>query len=192
MPKYYKLTDEHDRTYGGCQWGENVTVETSGEGDLCDPGWTHWYTDPLLAVLLNPIHGDYDLTTAHLWESPEDQVAEKFDHGLKVGCKRGTTVRRIQMPEVTMTQKVAFGILASLEVYKVPDYVAWATAWLSGEDRSVEAVEAAWAAWAAGAAGVAGVAGVAREAREAAWAAKAAWAAELDLVALARKAMDVK
>ena len=57
--KTYHLTDEHDRTYGGCQWGENVIHPTSGEGSLCGPGWTHWTADPLLAVFLNPIQGEY-------------------------------------------------------------------------------------------------------------------------------------
>ena len=36
--KLYKLTDKNDQTHAGCQWGENVTVETSGKGDLCDRG----------------------------------------------------------------------------------------------------------------------------------------------------------
>ena len=135
MPKYYKLTNENEQTHGGCQWGENVTHETSGKGELCGPGWTHWYTHPLLAVMLNHIHGNFDLTTAHLWESPEDQVAEKTDHGVKVGCMKGTTARRVPMPEVTLTQKVAFGILCSLSVYREHNYVTWAENWLSGSDR---------------------------------------------------------
>jgi hypothetical protein len=145
MPTYYKLTDENDRTYGGCQWGENITHTTSGEGDLCSSGWTHWYTHPLLAVLLNPIHGKFDLKTAHLWKSPPDQIAEKSDKGLKVGCKIGTTLSRVPLPEVTLTQKIAFGILTSLEVSKNENYLQWAINWLSGKNRS-QAREAAWAA----------------------------------------------
>jgi hypothetical protein len=172
MPKYYKLTDENDRTHGDCQWGENVTYETDGKGDLCGPGWTHWYTHPLLAVLLNPSHGRFDLTTAHLWESPENQVAEKFDCGLKVGCKRGTTARRIPLPEVTLIQKIAFGILCSLAVYKEQSYVTWAESWLSGEDRSANRAAATRAAWTAEAEARAA------EARAAEWAAWAAGAAE--------------
>ena len=167
MPKYYKLTNENDQTHGGCQWGENVTYKTSGEGGLCGSGWTHWYTHPLLAVMLNPIHGNFDLATAHLWESPDDQVAEKTDHGLKVGCTKGTTARRVPLPEVTLTQKTAFGILCSLEVYRDQSYVTWAENWLSGSDRSRQA--AAWAA-----------------ARAAEAAAEAAWAA-----GLSREGFDV-
>ncbi len=180
---FYKLTDANDQTYGGCQWGENITHETSGGGELCGPGWTHWYTHPLLAVMLNPIHGNFDLTKAHLWESPEDQVAEKTDRGLKVGCAKGTTAQRIPLPEVTLTQKIAFGILCSLAVYRDQKYVEWANSWFSGFDRSRETAEAAWAAaeaaWAA-------------EAAARAWAEAAAEAWKIDLIALAEKAMQVK
>lgn len=219
MPKYYKLTDANDQTYGGCQWGEGVTHLISGEGNLCGPGWTHWYTHPLLAVMLNPTQGNFDLTTAHLWESPADQVAEKTDHGLKVGCMKGTTVRRVPLPEVTLTQKIAFGILCSLEVCTEQSYVTWANNWLLDIDRSqrtaawtvwtagetvwaARAARAAWvaagAAWvAAGAAGMAKVAVGATEVAEvAAGAARAAWMAAqnkpLSLIRLAKKAMKVK
>ena len=98
--KLYKLTDENDQTFGGCQWGENVTIKTSGTGELCGPGWTHWYTHPLLAVFLNPIHGYFDLKTAHLWEGKG--TIGKTDCKLKVGCTSGTTLKRIPLPIVTV------------------------------------------------------------------------------------------
>jgi hypothetical protein len=137
MTTLYKLTDENDKTFGGCRWGAGVTVPTSGEGELCGPGWTHWYTDPLLAVLLNPIHGVYDLATAHLWEG--EGAVGKTDYGLKVGCTAGTTIRRIALPVVTAEQRVRFGILCALRRYRDAAYVSWATEWLSGQDRSEEA-----------------------------------------------------
>ncbi len=58
--KCYKITDKNDRTYGGCQWGKNVTHTADGQGDLCSEHWIHFYTDRFLAVIFNPIHGDYD------------------------------------------------------------------------------------------------------------------------------------
>jgi hypothetical protein len=197
--KLYKLTDKNDRTHGGCQWGENVTIETSGEGDLCGPGWTHWYLHPLLAVFLNPIHGDFNLKTAHLWEGRGKP--EKFDYGLKVGCRKATTIKRINLPKPTTTQRVAFGILAALEVYHEPSFVAWAKDWLANKNRNARAAEAAawatdwaaaWADWAA--AWAATWAAKATEAAEAAGAAEAAaWAAitrkPIDLIKIAKKAM---
>ena len=169
----YKLTDEHAQTYGGCQWGENVTHTASGEGELCGPGWIHAYTDPLLAVLLNPIHADF--MNPRLWEC-EGEVG-KTDHGLKVGCTRLTTVREVAAPAVTTEQRVRFAILCAMEVCRDVEFVRWAETWLSNADRTAARAaaaeaEAAWAAaWAARAA-------------------RAAWAADIDLIALAHKAIE--
>ena len=82
--KLYKLTNAKDQTYGETQWGEGVEHTTDGFGDLCGPGWLHAYTDPLLAVLLNPLHAGF--CTPHLWEA-EGEIGRN-DNGLKVGCKR--------------------------------------------------------------------------------------------------------
>ena len=55
----YKLTNENHETYNGTKWGPGVTHETDGHGELCGSGWLHYYDDPLLAVLLNPIHANF-------------------------------------------------------------------------------------------------------------------------------------
>lgn len=60
--KAYKLTDENHQTRNETQWGENITHYTNGEGELCGPGWLHYYNDPLLAVLLNPVHAGLSVT----------------------------------------------------------------------------------------------------------------------------------
>jgi len=142
----YKLTDENDQTRGGCQWGPGVCVETSGDGMLCSPAWTHWYTHPLLAVLLNPIHGGYNLDTAHLWEGHDGGGRIKSDHGLKIGCTWGTTIRRIDLPTVSIEQRVRFGIGAAWQVCPDPAWRKWAIDWLTGKDRSADAADAARAA----------------------------------------------
>jgi hypothetical protein len=210
----YKLTDEQDRTRGGTQWGEGVTHEASGEGELCGPGWIHAYTDPLLAVLLNSIHANF--RSPHLWEATG--VVGKTDHGLKVGCTRLTTLRRVPLPEVTTEQRVRFGILCALAVCDEPGWRVWAERWLSGEDRTAEAaaraeselaagaaaraeaatqaawaaVEATWAAeWTARASPSAAAGAAAWAAVEATWAAEwTAQASPLDLPSLARRAIE--
>jgi len=139
--KLYKLTDADDRTHGGCQWGPGVTVETDGRGHFSGPGFTYWYTDPLLAILLNPIQAKFDLASAHLWEGEGEPV--KNDHGLQVGCARATTLRRVELPVVSDAARVRFGILCTLEVYKAAGFVAWAEGWLSGRDRSSRSMAAA-------------------------------------------------
>ena len=192
--RLYKLTDKHDRTYGGCQWGAGIEHTASGEGNLCTGGWIHAYTDPLLAILLNPIHADFD--KPHLWEA-EGEIG-KDDHGLKVGCTKLKTLKRISKPRINKIQRIAFGILCAKKVCKNKAWAAWANNWLSGKNRTKEA---AWAAWAARAEAVR-VEEAAWEAVRAAWAAAAAAAAAraaavgatkpLDLPAIAKQAMKVK
>ena len=159
-----KLANENDQTKKGTQWGEGVTHETSGEGDLCGPGWLHYYEDPLLAVLHNPIHGVFNPSTMHLWEIVAEGVIKK-DGQMKAGCSKMTTVRRIEIPSVTMEQRVKYAILCALEVCQEPLFVAWANKWLSGEDRSARsaesAAESAWSAWSA----------------RSVWSARSAWSA---------------
>jgi hypothetical protein len=181
----YKLTDENDCTRDGTLWGPGVThTAAKGKAVLCSNTVIHAYTHPLLAVFLNPIHANITLTTAHLWTARGRVVVN--DHGLKVGCKTLTTLERIELPVVTNTQRIAFGILAAKKRCHEPSWNKWADDWLSGKDRSTAAAAAAWAAKDAAAAAVAAWA-----AHSAAWAAKeAAAAADFDLVAIAKQALN--
>src|SRR3990167_6844959 len=63
------------------------------------------------------------------------------DDGSKVGCTSLTTRSRVDVPVVTITQRVAFGILAARAVYTEAAWCAWADKWLSGEDRTVNAAD---------------------------------------------------
>ena len=109
MSKYYKLTDEKDQTYNQCQWGEGVEHTAPGEGKLCTEGWIHCYDHLLLAVFLNPIHGGYNLITAHLWEC-EVSGKIKEDRGLKFGVEKLKTLKRISLPIVTQEQRIRLRI----------------------------------------------------------------------------------
>jgi hypothetical protein len=195
--KLFKLTDEHDRTFGGCQWGEGVEHMTSGKGELCGPGWLHAYTDPLVAVLLNPIHANFN--NAHLWEADGDVGAE---HNLKVGCTRLTTVRRLDMPEIGVEQRVRFAVLCALETNSNPAFVAWARGWLRALDRTgrsanvaeeaAENANARSAAWASAAAEAAAWVENEQDAREMAWwASVSAEAAAEAAVAVAEEGVDI-
>lgn len=163
MKTLCKLTDENDQTYGDTVWGENVTHTASGYGGLCAEGWIHYYDDPLLAVLLNPIHANFK--SPHLW-GVEVNGRTKKDHGLKFGTTSLTTIKRIPLPKITLEQKVIFGILCAMEVYHEEEFQRWGEHWIDGSDRSAEAAKA--------------VAEAARAAAE---------AAKIDLHALAQKAL---
>jgi len=140
-----KLTDKDGKTQGNYQWGEGVSREAIGEGTaLCSDGVIHYYADPLLAVFADPIHGDFGETSI-LWEFKPDK--EVNGDALKKGCKKGTTIKRIGKPIITMEQRVTIAIKLALLVYEDPKFVLWARDWLSGKNRSAwAAAEAAWAA----------------------------------------------
>jgi len=215
MPVKYKLTDQEMRTYGGCQWTLDETKTASGDGELCGPGWLHYYDHPLLAVLLNPIHAN--IRNPRLFEA-EATGQIKDDMGLKGGCTRMVLTRELSVPAVTTEQRVRFAMLCAMEVYENKQWVAWARTWLDRSNRTDlrsrahPAAEAADMVWAvaraaqaadaavmaadaaalvfktAGAAGVADVASWAAEATRA-----AAWAAanekrRPDLIAIAQTA----
>jgi hypothetical protein len=139
--KLYKLTDENAGTRGNTLWGPGVThtAKRSPRQELCTDGWIHAYRSPLLAELLNPIGANF--INPRLWEAKG--VVGKEEWELKVGCRKLTTIREIPLPIFTMTQKVAFAILAACNVKQPPEYVRWAQNWLDDKDRSTHAAAAA-------------------------------------------------
>lgn len=139
MTRIYKLTRPDQTTYGGFRYEVGRTYTFPGTGPLCSAGWSHAYTSPQLAVLLNPIHADYRPFT--LWTA--DGEVGATDHGLKVGCSRLTILHEIPVPTVPVEQCVTFALYCALAVYAEPKFVRWAEAWLAGTDRTGAA---AWAA----------------------------------------------
>lgn len=151
--KAYKLTDKNNQTHGklqwGLQWGPNVSHTATGNSDtLCSDGYIHYYKDPLLAVLLNPIHANFP--NPNLWECEATGVT--INEPLKSGSKTVTTTRQIPLPEVTLTQRIAFAILCVKQVYKSTTWLTWADNWLAGINRTKQTAkavaDAAYAAYA--------------------------------------------
>ena len=182
----YKLTDQNMHTYGGCQWELNKPKTTDGKGELCGPGWLHYYKSPLLAVLHNPLHANF--SSPRLFKV-RAEGEHKHDGYMKSGCTALTLLEELLIPQVTDVQRIAYGILCAKEVCTNPIWIAWADHWLDGTDRSRAA---AWAAARAAAEAEAEAAEAAEEAW-AAWApARAVRAAgEIDLQAIAERAMEV-
>ena len=129
-----KFTDSDNTTYNDTIWVPGKWRKTDGSGELCGPGWLHYYEHPLLAELHNPIHGKYD-TGAKLWEI---QVGRKIlrDDQMKAGATRIRLIREIGRPDITIVQRLAYGILCAKAVYRDRTWNNWADKWLSGEDRS--------------------------------------------------------
>jgi len=167
-------------------------------GELWGEGFYWCYAHPLLAVLLNPCHENIQ-SPRMFTISPSGERVE--DSGLIIGYKTMTLLEEIELPTITLEQKVAFAILCAKNVHDDPAWNDWADRWLSGKDRSraaaaraaraaVRAVRAVRAAWAAAmaAADAAETEAEAAEAANAAMAAMAAMAARAAMSAAARAA----
>ncbi len=129
----WKLTDQLGRTYNDTQWGPGIEHSAPGDGPLCSSAWIHGYRDPILGVLLNPIHANFD--RPRLWRC---EAIVGIDDGTKLGCTWLRTVEEVPLPEVTTEQRVRFAILAAKQVCTDERWLAWAEGWLSGQDRSYE------------------------------------------------------
>lgn len=199
--KVYKLTDANGTTYNETQWKPGARHKVTGRLKMCDNG-IHAYSDPLLALLLNPMHAN--IMTPWLWEC-EASDEHLDDHGLK-SCHRWLqTIRELPVPQITTEQRMRFAILCAIESgCNDSTWVAWALHWLDGSDHSeaaatsaasaawAAAMEAAGAAAAAAAAAAVGCGGRQRAAVTAAFAASAATrtAKDINLVAIAHEACE--
>ena len=59
------------------------------------------------------------------------------------GVTRLTTIRQIDMPDLTTADKIAFAILCAKTTYHDASWVAWADNWLSGLDRTQQSAKKA-------------------------------------------------
>ena len=140
MSKLYKITDCNfmsGHRYIPTKWGENVTHEVKGTGSLCTDGWIHAYTSPIHALIFNCIHAN--IRDPLLWEC-EGKIG--INDGTKVGCKKLTTIKQVEFPEITLEQRIALAILCVREVCRDPKFIEWSDKYLSGEDRTRESARA--------------------------------------------------
>lgn len=131
-----KLTDQDGQTHGGMQWGPGVTHgPTSGEGELCGPGWLHLYEGLGVALLHNPIGANF--LSPRAWRA-RARVERRQD--LKAGTRTLTTIEEITFTPPTTEQLVTVAVLLAFDHYNpIQDqgmWGAWAVDWLSGNDRS--------------------------------------------------------
>src|SRR3970040_1858830 len=97
----YKLTDENGQTYGGTSWvvGRTNAIPVFDQHPvLCTSGVFHAYHDPLVAVLVNPIHADIRNPRMFQVECSEIVV----DDRLKCGTYKMRPVRELDVPRPTV------------------------------------------------------------------------------------------
>lgn len=148
MPIRYKLLTQRNMSHGLTYWDYSITHHTSGQGGLCGPGWLHCYTSPLLAVMLNPLHANFNNPRLYkVWVSGK----HKSDMGLKEGWTMMRLHSRMKLPRVSRRQRMAFAILCLLQLPSVrrnKPFVDWVHAWLN-RDRNTSHLLSLWGTHAA-------------------------------------------
>jgi len=185
--KVYKLTDQKMQTYKGCQWALGETKTADGAGDLCGCGWLHWYADPLLAVLHNPIHAA--LSAPRLFEAAAAGRIKK-DGAMKGGSTSLTLTRELPLPVMSTQVRIYYAILCARAVIGAacPGWSVWAAGYLM-KNRRVAARQGVMASLEAARAEAARAeAAEAAEAARTTAAARAVWAAAAAAWAAARAA----
>jgi hypothetical protein len=144
LMQLYKLTDSEGYTKNNTHWSVGTThsLEVKLNPQLCSRDVLHAYTSPLLAALMYPAHIDFKNP---LCFTVDGEIA--VTDGTKVGCFSLTVTGTFVLPELSLTQRIAFGILCTLELLSGKDkkFTQWAEKWLSNEDRSIVAATFAYA-----------------------------------------------
>jgi len=143
MRDIFKLTDKYGRTFDRTKWAVGVTHNAPGKGPLCSSGWIHWYPHPLVAVLMDPVHGDFG-STARLWRGTAGGKKLLDGSGefiLKGGSQTVTLIEELPLPSLTIEQRVtvAIRVVQCVVGNHYPEWSKWAEAWLSGQDRTEKA-----------------------------------------------------
>ncbi len=141
-----KLTSADYLTEKHTLWGPGITHEVSGLLVQCQNG-IHAYRSAELAVFLDPIHGIFGPSVV-AWEC--EASGELIDDGLKLCCRRLTTIRRMPIRRPTNEQRIYFAIKCALAVYAEHDFCEWAAGWIGGLDRSRSASLSARLEWGTG------------------------------------------
>ena len=133
MMQCYTISGKDGYTHDGMKWGARVTHIASGQGDVYDPRWLHFYRDPHIAMLLDLNYTDD--SQCRLWESTAfGRILH--DGWLKSGCTHLRTDFEIPAPTISLDERVEFAIRCAMAAGSDPVFDDWADGWLSGSDRS--------------------------------------------------------
>jgi hypothetical protein len=142
----YKLTDEFGSTKNNTHWSEGIKHEIAKElrdstKPLCSEHYLHAYESPLVAVFMNNCHAKF--SKPRLWLATGWVI--KRDGQLKCGCFSLKIIKEIQLPKLTVAQRVRTAIYCALSHPVSNNFHTWAVDWLSGKDRTRAAAHAAYA-----------------------------------------------
>lgn len=127
---FYLITNENNESWQKKTWGENVSHEEGNFNYHFDV-----YQSPLVAAFMYPCYQG-SITNPKLWNAVgENQTA---GDGLRLKFLKLTTLNEIPLPQPSENQRIAFGILAALNLIQIPAFISWAKNYLSGKDTTKE------------------------------------------------------
>ena len=137
----YKLLSQDMKSYDNTKWKLNEIKEKSDKSKIgmCSSDVFHCYAHPILAILFNPIHADIE--NPRLFKIKIDGICN--EDATKQASHSQMLYRELPIPEITLNQKIAFGIYCALTTCKKEGFITWANNWISGVDRSNNAANAA-------------------------------------------------
>ena len=136
MKTAYKLINSEMRTHNGFQWELGKWYETTGKGDLCSFDWLYFYDDPLVGMFMNPAYANIENPRLFRVEL-KGKVWD--DHEAKYGYSHARLIEELPVPQISPVQRVRFAILCVKEVYKGKKWNEWANNWLSRKDQTINA-----------------------------------------------------
>ena len=154
MAYAYKLLSQEMTSRNNTKWEIGKAIEISKEfsgNELCSNQLLHCYASPEIAVFMNPAHAN--ISEPRLFRIRCSKIIA--DDGTKQGCKKQTLLKELNLPEISIEQRIKIAILCAAEVYKEPNFLFWAEDWNTGKDRTAAAAYAAANAAAAAAAAAA-------------------------------------
>lgn len=119
-----------------CKW-----VNSKSDPIEYKEGFVFYEKHPLLAVIFKKYHERESCRKLYQIR-PKGNVIESWSQYKSEGI---TFLKKIRPPKINTIQRIAFGVLCTLEIFKkdlvkeykdASVYVDWAEKWLSGEDRS--------------------------------------------------------
>jgi hypothetical protein len=137
-----KLTTQDMKTMAGTvnevKWeiGKWVTAKGSPNLGLCSTGYIHWYNDPIVAILLNPLHAH--IRNPRLWEV-ETKGIEVEDNGLKFGSTELRLIQELTIPTISIEQYIKIALLCVKSVCSDQIFDIWLNNWIANVDRSLKA-----------------------------------------------------
>jgi hypothetical protein len=141
MDKRYKLVEQEavrsensEDKEEKFEWKLKKWKEIEGDKEffgVFSEGWLHCYSDPLIAILLNPINEN--IQNPRLFEVEVD--GKEAHCNMKYAYKKMRLMKEVNVPKITLEQKVKFAVLCALEICGDNKFTSWAKDWYGDKKR---------------------------------------------------------